>query len=121
MPGQRRRSSPQFKTEAVHMVIETGKLIAAARDRSIVGTHPQMTTLARFDGSWRHGSWFVIVVLFSPGCAVVKLYLVMGHAQIVNPVSREAASGDPLAASGGGASWTSRGCGNPSRGSPLTG
>jgi hypothetical protein len=36
MPEQRRRFSPQFKAEAVHMVIETGRPIAAvARDRSI--------------------------------------------------------------------------------------
>jgi transposase-like protein len=34
MPEQRRRFSPQFKAEAVHMVIDTGKPIAAvARDR----------------------------------------------------------------------------------------
>ena len=34
MPEQRRRFSPQFKAEAVQMVIETGKPIAeVARDR----------------------------------------------------------------------------------------
>ncbi|MFD2765859.1 transposase [Micromonospora eburnea] len=36
MPEQRRRFSPQFKVEAVQMVIETGKPIAAvARDPGI--------------------------------------------------------------------------------------
>jgi transposase-like protein len=36
MPEQRRRFSPQFKAEAVQMVIETGKPIAAvARDLGI--------------------------------------------------------------------------------------
>jgi hypothetical protein len=33
MPEQRRRFSPPFKAEAVHMVIETSKPIAVARDR----------------------------------------------------------------------------------------
>ena len=30
MPEQRRRFSPQFKAEAVQMVLETGKLIAGS-------------------------------------------------------------------------------------------
>ena len=39
MPEQRRRFSPQFKAEAVQMVLETGKPVAeVARDLGINGS-----------------------------------------------------------------------------------
>ena len=49
MPEQRRRFSPQFKAEAVQMVIETGKPIAeVARD---LGIHDG--TLGNWVNAWR--------------------------------------------------------------------
>jgi transposase-like protein len=49
MPEHRRKFSPQFKAEAVQMVIETGKPIAAvARD---LGIHDG--TLGNWVGAWR--------------------------------------------------------------------
>ena len=49
MPEQRRRFSPQFKAEAVQMVIETGKPIAEiARD---LGIHDG--TLGNWVNAWR--------------------------------------------------------------------
>jgi transposase-like protein len=49
MPEHRRRFSPQFKAEAVQMVIETGKPIAeVARD---LGIHDG--TLGNWVNSWR--------------------------------------------------------------------
>src|ERR671932_1935315 len=49
MPEQRRRFSPQFKAEAVQMVIETGKPIAeVARD---LGIHDG--TLGKWVNAWR--------------------------------------------------------------------
>jgi transposase-like protein len=49
MPEQRRRFSPQFKAEAVQMVIETGKPIAeVARD---LGVHDG--TLGNWVNAWR--------------------------------------------------------------------
>ena len=49
MPEQRRRFSPQFKAEAVQMVIETGKPIAeVARD---LGVHDG--TLGNWVKAWR--------------------------------------------------------------------
>ncbi len=49
MPEQRRRFSPQFKAEAVQMVIETGKPIAeVARD---LGIHDG--TLGNWVNGWR--------------------------------------------------------------------
>jgi transposase-like protein len=49
MPEQRRRFSPQFKAEAVQMVIETGKPIAeVARD---LGIHDG--TLGNWVNTWR--------------------------------------------------------------------
>jgi transposase-like protein len=49
MPEHRRRFSPQFKTEAVQMVLETGKPIAEiARD---LGVHDG--TLGNWVNSWR--------------------------------------------------------------------
>jgi transposase-like protein len=49
MPEQRRRFSPQFKAEAVQMVIETGKPIAeVARD---LGIHEG--TLGNWVNAWR--------------------------------------------------------------------
>ncbi|MEH1017439.1 transposase [Micromonospora sp. CPCC 206060] len=49
MPEQRRRFSPQFKAEAVQMVIETGKPIAVvARD---LGIHD--ATLGNWVNTWR--------------------------------------------------------------------
>jgi transposase-like protein len=49
MPEHRRRFSPQFKAEAVQMVIETGKPIAeVARD---LGIHEG--TLGNWVNSWR--------------------------------------------------------------------
>lgn len=52
MPEQRRRFSPQFKAEAVQMVIETGKPIAeVARD---LGVHHG--TLGNWMKAWRHAN-----------------------------------------------------------------
>src|SRR3954466_3523039 len=49
MPEQRRRFSPQFKAEAVQMVLETGKPIAeVARDLGI-----NEGTLGNWVNSWR--------------------------------------------------------------------
>jgi transposase-like protein len=49
MPEQRRKFSPQFKAEAVQMVIETGRPIAeVARD---LGVHDG--TLGNWVGAWR--------------------------------------------------------------------
>ena len=49
MPEQRRRFSPQFKAEAVQMVIETGKPIAeVARDLGVVAQ-----TLGNWVTAWR--------------------------------------------------------------------
>lgn len=49
MPEQRRRFSPQFKAEAVQMVIETGKPIAeVSRDLGI-----RDGTLGNWVNSWR--------------------------------------------------------------------
>lgn len=49
MPEQRRRFSPQFKAEAVQMVIETGKPMAVvARD---LGIHD--ATLGNWVNAWR--------------------------------------------------------------------
>jgi transposase-like protein len=49
MPEQRRRFSPQFKAEAVQMVIETGKSVAeVARD---LGIHDG--TLGNWVNTWR--------------------------------------------------------------------
>jgi transposase-like protein len=49
MPEHRRKFSPQFKAEAVQMVIETGKPIAeVARD---LGIHDG--TLGNWVGAWR--------------------------------------------------------------------
>jgi transposase-like protein len=49
MPEQRRRFSPQFKAEAVQMVVETGKSIAeVARD---LGIHDG--TLGNWVNAWR--------------------------------------------------------------------
>jgi transposase len=51
MPEHRRRFSPQFKAEAVQMVIETGKPIAeVARD---LGIHDG--TLGNWVNAWRRG------------------------------------------------------------------
>jgi transposase-like protein len=50
MPEKRRRFSPQFRAEAVQMVIETGKPVAAvARD---LGIHDG--TLGNWVNAWRH-------------------------------------------------------------------
>ena len=50
MPEHRRRFSPQFRAEAVQMVIETGKPIAqVARD---LGIHDG--TLGNWVNAWRH-------------------------------------------------------------------
>jgi transposase-like protein len=50
MPEQRRKFSPQFKAEAVQMVIETGKPIAeVARDLGVVAQ-----TLGNWVTAWRH-------------------------------------------------------------------
>ena len=50
MPEHRRKFSPQFKAEAVQMVIETGKPIAVvARD---LGVHDG--TLGNWVNAWRH-------------------------------------------------------------------
>jgi|SRR5882762_11001368 len=52
MPEQRRRFSPQFKAEAVQMVIETGKPIAeVARDLGVVAQ-----TLGNWVTAWRHAN-----------------------------------------------------------------
>jgi transposase-like protein len=52
MPEQRRRFSPQFRAEAVQMVIETGKPIAeVARD---LGIHAG--TLGNWVNSWRRAN-----------------------------------------------------------------
>jgi transposase len=49
MPEQRRRFSPQFKAEAVQMVIETGRPIAeVARDLGVVAQ-----TLGNWVTAWR--------------------------------------------------------------------
>ena len=49
MPAQRRKFSPQFKAEAVQMVIETGKPIAeVARDLGVVAQ-----TLGNWVQAWR--------------------------------------------------------------------
>ncbi len=49
MPERRRKFSPQFKAEAVHMVIETGKPIAeVARDLGVVAQ-----TLGNWVTAWR--------------------------------------------------------------------
>jgi len=50
MPEQRRRFSPQFKAEAVQLVVETGKPIAVvARE---LGIHDG--TLGNWVNAWRH-------------------------------------------------------------------
>src|SRR5690242_18769213 len=50
MPEHRRKFSPQFKAEAVQMVIETGKPVAqVARD---LGIHDG--TLGNWVNAWRH-------------------------------------------------------------------
>ncbi len=52
MPEQRRRFSPQFKAEAVQMVVETGKPIAEiARD---LGVHDG--TLGNWVNAWRQAN-----------------------------------------------------------------
>ena len=52
MPEQRRRFSPQFKAEAVQMVIETGRQIAeVARD---LGIHDE--TLGNWVNAWRRAN-----------------------------------------------------------------
>jgi transposase-like protein len=52
MPGPRRKFSPQFKAEAVQMVIETGKPIAeVARDLGV-----NDGTLGNWVNAWRRGN-----------------------------------------------------------------
>ncbi len=52
MPDQRRKFSPQFKAEAVQMVLETGKPIAeVARD---LGVHDG--TLGNWVNAWRRSN-----------------------------------------------------------------
>jgi transposase-like protein len=52
MPEQRRRFSPQFKAEAVQMVLETGKPVAeVARD---LGVHDG--TLGNWVNAWRRAN-----------------------------------------------------------------
>jgi transposase-like protein len=52
MPEQRRRFSPQFKAEAVQMVIETGKPVAeVARDLGV-----NDGTLGNWVKAWRHAN-----------------------------------------------------------------
>ena len=49
MPGRRRKFSPQFKAEAVQMVVETGRPIAeVARDLGVVAQ-----TLGNWVTAWR--------------------------------------------------------------------